>query len=239
MKEFLELIEGHLAQERKEQLPESGSSSPPGLCHIVTINPEIAWLAQSNQLMEQAIQQAHLIVPDGIGVVLAARLKGGKVPQRVAGFDLMQEMLKLAADQSYTVFFLGAAPGIAEAAAATAVENNPGLQVVGTNHGYFKAEEEEGVIQKIAALKVDMLFCALGNPRPAETWIFNHKQELQAGVAMGVGGSFDVMAGKVLRAPLWMQKIGLEWLYRVWREPKRIRRLAAIPKFMWKVFISQ
>ena len=206
--------------------------------HVVTINPEIGWAAQGDAQLKRAICEARLVVPDGIGVVLAGRLKGKNMPERVAGYDLMQHLLRLASQKGYSVFFLGAAPGVAEEAIAAAVKGNPFLQVVGCADGYFKDEDEAELVQRMNEARPDMLFCALGPPRPAETWINRLLPKLDVAVAMGVGGSFNVMAGKVLRAPKWMQAIGLEWLYRTVREPKRIGRLRAIPLFMWRVWRS-
>ena len=206
--------------------------------HVVTINPEIGWAAQEDAPLKRAICEAGLVVPDGIGVVLAGRLKGERMPERVAGFDLMQHLLLVAADKGYSVFFLGAAPGVAEEAIATAVQRHPTLQVVGCADGYFKDEDEAALVQRINEARPDMLFCALGPPRPAETWINRLLPKLDVALAMGVGGSFNVMAGRVLRAPQWMQAMGLEWLYRTLREPKRIGRLRAIPLFMWRVWRS-
>lgn len=208
-------------------------------CHIVTLNPEIAWAAQRDPAYAKAIEEAGLVVPDGIGVVLAARLKGLAIPERVAGYDLLQKLLVLAAAKEYRVFMLGAAPGVAERAAVLAEAAYPGLDVVGTADGYFKSDEEGDLIERISALNCDMLFCALGPPRPAEIWINAHLAELNVGIAMGVGGSFDVMTGKVTRAPLWMQRLGLEWLHRVIQEPRRIRRLMVIPKFMLAVIFGK
>ena len=205
---------------------------------IVTLNPEIAWAAEQDPRMRTAITEASLVVPDGMGVVLAARLKGQAVPQRVAGFDLMQHLLALAADRGYRVFFLGALPGVAQKAAAAASSQHPGLQVVGTADGYFTTADESACLQRIAELQIDLLFCALGPPRPAETWIHDHRQELAVGLAMGVGGSFNIMAGESSRAPYWMQRFGLEWFYRLLKDPKRWRRLMVIPRYLWLVLWS-
>ena len=210
--------------------PQFGLSS-----HIVTINPEIGWAAVGDPAISSAIAQAALVVPDGVGILLAARLRGFHLPARVAGFDLMQKLLELAATCGYRVFFLGAAPGVAAEAATAAKRRNKGLQIVGSADGYFREVSEEELVQHIASLQVDILFCALGHPRPAEAWIRKHLQELQVGLAMGVGGSFNVLAGRVTRAPDVMQRLGLEWLYRVYKEPQRLKRLQAIPRYLWRV----
>jgi len=232
MDEVVDVISMHLQKRRASR---AGAYEEPlqQSKHIVTLNPEIAWTAYKNDpTLHSAITAADLIVPDGIGIVLAARLRGKRIPQRVTGFDLMQRLLHLAARDSYSVFLLGAAPGVAEQAAKAAVRSNPGLKIAGFADGYFKPEEEDALLQRIASLKVDMLFCALGAPRPAEPWIYKNRQNLGVGWAMGVGGSFNIMAGHIKRAPVWMQKMGLEWLHRVIREPRRLKRIAVIPGFM-------
>jgi N-acetylglucosaminyldiphosphoundecaprenol N-acetyl-beta-D-mannosaminyltransferase len=203
--------------------------------HIVTINPEIAWNGLQDETFAASLQKADLLVPDGTGMLWAAKQLGDPLKERVAGFDLMQEMLNLAAQQKYKVFFLGASPGVANQAAMTALERYPGLHICGTHDGYFKAEEEEALVAEIREAGTEMLFCALGPPRPAEIWIQKHKKNLAPLVAIGVGGSFNVMAGIDQRAPAWVQSIHMEWLYRAVRNPKRFHRLAAIPKFMQAV----
>ncbi len=203
--------------------------------HIVTINPEIAWNGLQEKEFGRALKKADLLVPDGSGILWAARELGSPLPERVAGYDLMQEMLRVAAGKKYRTYFLGAAPGVAEKAVIQAVTRYPGLVVCGTHDGYFDETEEAIMIKTIAEAKVDMLFCALGKPRPAELWIQKHLKELNVPVCIGVGGSFNVMAGVEKRAPHWIQSIRMEWLYRALRDPKRMGRLLAIPKFMREV----
>jgi N-acetylglucosaminyldiphosphoundecaprenol N-acetyl-beta-D-mannosaminyltransferase len=203
--------------------------------HIVTINPEIAWHGLQDENFAAAIRKADIIVPDGTGMLWAAKQLGDPLKERVAGFDLMQEMLKLAAQKEFKVFFLGAAPGVANQAALVALERYPRLPICGTHDGYFNAEEEIALVEKIREVGTDMLFCALGPPRPAELWIQKHKKNLAPLVAIGVGGSFNVLAGIDQRAPAWVQNIHMEWFYRAVRNPKRFHRLAAIPKFMQAV----
>ena len=236
MEQALTFIENKLTS-RKNATAEKHHLNLP-LIQVVTINPEIAWKATQNADLREAINEADLVVPDGIGVVIAAKLKGFALPERVAGFDLMQHLLALAAEKGYRVYLLGAAPGVAQQAAAVACTKYPRLQIVGCSDGYFDAVREHELIQEIAQADVDLLFCALGPPRPAEQWIKRHKTVLSVGLAMGVGGSFNVMAGHEARAPIWMQRLGLEWLHRVIADPKRFGRLAAIPKFLWRVIWS-
>ena len=195
--------------------------------HIVTLNPEIAYTGYKDDQFSQALKGADLRVADGNGILWAASYLNDKLPERVAGFDLMQEMLGLAAKNEYKVYFLGAAPQVAERAAQAALEKYP---------GFVLSQEDEGkMLAEIARLRPKMLFCALGPARPAEQWIQKNKEVLGPLVAMGVGGSFNVLAGLDKRAPDWVIKIRLEWLYRALRDPKRFKRLLAIPKFMWAV----
>lgn len=203
--------------------------------HVVTINPEIIMAAEGNDDLHRALKKADLVVPDGAGVVWASRYSGQPLSERVAGYDLMQRMLALAAQKGYRVFLLGAAPGVAKQVALRITELYPGCTICGTQDGYFSDGDEPAVVEAIAQSGADMLFCALGPPRPAETWIQTHLADLNVPVSMGVGGSFNVMAGIVKRAPVWIQKLSLEWLYRGLSDPKRFKRLVAVPKFVLKV----
>lgn len=203
--------------------------------HVVTINPEIIMTAETNDELHRALKRADLVVPDGSGVVWASRYIGHPIGERVPGVDLMQRMLALAAEKGYRVYLLGAAPGVAKQVALKVMELYPGCTICGTQDGYFKEEEEPAVVEAIAQARPDMLFCALGPPRPAEIWIQRHLSSLNVPVSMGVGGSFNIIAGITKRAPVWMQKMNLEWLHRTLSDPKRIKRLAALPRFVLKV----
>ena len=205
-------------------------------CHSVyTPNPEIIMAAQKDKALMDALYHASLIVPDGIGVVLASRLfKGPKLPERVAGYDLVQNLFAHMATTDYTVYFLGGAPGVSEEAAKVMQKKYKGLKITGTDHGYFKESEEEAVIQRIQAAKPDLLLVGLGAPKQ-EKWIEKNRGVLPVKVCIGVGGSFDVMAGKVKRAPVAFQKLGLEWFYRLITQPTRAKRMLQLPVFAWEV----
>ena len=186
-------------------------------------------------------QNADLVLADGAGTVWAGRKLGHNVPERVAGCDLFVELAKLSAKKGYKVFFFGAAPGIAEAARDKLLQMAPGLKVAGCRNGYFtEAEnaENEEIIAEINASGADMLFAALGAPKQ-ENWLARFRSELKPQVLMGVGGSFDVLAGKMERAPLWMQKASLEWLFRLYKQPSRIGRMMVLPQFVIKVLQSK
>jgi N-acetylglucosaminyldiphosphoundecaprenol N-acetyl-beta-D-mannosaminyltransferase len=203
-------------------------------CHAVfTPNPEIIMEAQDNKELMKALNNASLVVPDGIGVVLASRiLKGPSLPERVAGYDLVQNLFKSAAKTDYTFYFLGGEVGIADKAAKKMEEKYKGLKIVGRQHGYFKDEKE--IIKKIQAVKPDVLLVGLGAPKQ-EILIDKYKDILPAKLCIGVGGSFDVMAGKVKRAPVIFQKLALEWFYRLISQPTRIKRMIRLPIFLWNI----
>ncbi|WP_058486744.1 WecB/TagA/CpsF family glycosyltransferase [Defluviitalea phaphyphila] len=202
---------------------------------VYTPNPEIIMAAQKDKELMNVLYNASLIVPDGIGVVLASRLlKGPSLPQRVAGYDLVQNIFKKISNTNYTVYFLGGAPTVAEEAAIAMQSKYKGLKIVGTHHGYFKQEDEQEIINRIQNVKPDILLVGLGAPKQ-EKWIEKYKKILPVKVCIGVGGSFDVMAGRIKRAPKGFQKLGLEWFYRLITQPKRAKRMLKLPIFAWNV----
>lgn len=203
---------------------------------IYTPNPEIVMLAKDDPTFHQILEEADLVVPDGIGVVIASRLKAGEqLPERVAGYDLVQNTMKEAVKEGYKYYFFGSKPGISEEAAVKMREAYPGIQIVGTHNGYFKAEDEAEIIADINASGANILLVALGAPRQ-EKWIEANKHLMpNVRVAIGVGGSLDVMSGNVKRAPVAFQKLGLEWFYRLLKEPTRFKRMLVLPKFLIKV----
>ena len=201
---------------------------------VATANAEMLLNATHDAELKKILNAASLVVPDGAGTVWAARHLGKQMPERVAGFDLVQELMKIAPAHDFKFFLFGAAPGIADKAKLKAETLYPGIKIVGTRNGYFKAEDELDIIAQIKSSRPDILLAALGVPKQ-EKWLFKHKDELKIPVSIGVGGTFDVMAGVVKRAPLWMQKARLEWLFRAMLQPSRAGRLLALPKFVWKV----
>jgi N-acetylglucosaminyldiphosphoundecaprenol N-acetyl-beta-D-mannosaminyltransferase len=199
---------------------------------VITSDTPSIVRAHDDAEYQEIVRAADMVTADGRGVVWMARVLGLPVRERVSGVDLVQSICERAIDKGYSVYLLGAMPGVAEEAAQALASRCSGLRIAGTHHGYFTAEEEPAVIRRIAEAKPDILFVALGAPRQ-ERWIRQHMAELQAPVAIGVGGTFDVLAGRVPRAPEWMQRAGLEWLYRVLREPKRLPRMWALPRLVW------
>jgi len=205
--------------------------------HVVTANAEMLYQSSKDKELAEIIEAAEIVTADGAGVVLASRILGSPVPERVAGFDLMVECLKEASCTSVPVYFLGAEPDVLKKAIENARELFPGLNVVGSHHGYFREGEDGAILDEIASLKPCLLLAAMGVPRQ-EKWIKQNRDKLPPCVAMGVGGSFDVLAGKAQRAPLWMQRAGLEWLYRVIKEPYRLGRTAVLPAFLLAVLFQ-
>ena len=205
---------------------------------VVTANAEIIMMCQEDAGYKKIVSQdAQLVLPDGAGAVWAGRHLGYKVPERVAGFDLYCQLLDKGAQKGYKAFFFGGSPGIAEAAKAKSEELYPGVQVVGCRNGYFKEEESQAIIDEINASGADMLFAALGAPKQ-EKWLVRYREQLKPKILMGIGGSFDVFAGKMERAPKWMQDASLEWLFRLYKQPSRFMRMMALPKFVLKVVFS-
>jgi N-acetylglucosaminyldiphosphoundecaprenol N-acetyl-beta-D-mannosaminyltransferase len=215
-------------QQTVERTAEFIKSSKPHF--IITLNPEFLYQAQFQHRLLDLIGGADLVTPDGVGIVWACRVAGCPVPERVTGIDLLLYLTERAAREGWRIFLLGSAPGVAAEAADKLVEKYPGLQIAGTCHGYFKPEEEKDLLNRIKVSKPDLLFVALGAPRQ-ELWIDAHLKDLKVPAAMGIGGSLDVIAGRVPRAPLWLQRLKLEWLGRLIREPSRWRRMLVLPKF--------
>lgn len=206
---------------------------------VVTANAEIIMMCQQDKEYNNIVsEQADLVLPDGAGAVWAGRYLGNEVPERVAGFDLYNQLLKLSADKGYKAYFFGGAPGVAEAAKNKAEELYPGVQIVGCRNGYFNEAEEEAIIKEINDAAPDMLFVALGAPKQ-EKWLVKYRNQLKPRVLMGIGGSFDVLAGKMERAPKWMQEASLEWAFRLYKQPSRFMRMLALPKFVLKVIFCK
>ena len=175
---------------------------------VATANAEMLMRSTQDEELKDILNQADLVVPDGAGTVWAAGHLGEPMPERVAGFDLAQELMREAPARGDRIYFFGSAPGVADKAKAKAEELYPGIQVVGTRNGFFTEADEPGIIAEIKAARPDILLAALGVPKQ-EKWLKKHMQELQVPVSIGVGGTLDVMAGVMERAPLWMQKAKL------------------------------
>ncbi len=205
---------------------------------VATANAEMLMMATQDTELRDILNAAELVVADGAGTVWAANYLGYEIPERVAGADLVQEIMKISPRQDYKIFLFGAAPGIAEKVKLKAEEIYPGIKIVGVRNGYFTAADEPEIIAQIRKSQADILLAALGVPKQ-EKFLSRHKSELNVPVSIGVGGTFDVIAGVVKRAPLWMQKAKLEWLFRALLQPSRAGRLIALPKFVLKVIASK
>lgn len=201
---------------------------------VATANAEMIMRATHDSELKRILNEAALVVPDGAGTVWAAHHLGYEMPERVAGYDLAQELMRQAPAKKRRIFFFGSAPGVAEKAKAKAEQLYPGIEIVGTRNGFFSEKDEPAIIAEIKAAKPDLLLAALGVPKQ-EKWLYKYRQKLAVPVAIGVGGTLDVMAGVMKRAPYWMQKAKLEWLFRGMLQPKRAGRLLALPKFVLKV----
>lgn len=202
----------------------------PGAHYVVTPNSEIVYACKEQPQLLDVLNNASLVLPDGIGVVYASRILKTPVKEKVAGIEFGTAMLAQAAQKGWTVYLLGSKPGIAEEAGRRLTEQFPGLQVVGTADGYFK--EDGPVVEKIAAVKPDILFVCLGAPKQ-EYWMAKNAEATGAKLLLGLGGSLDIFSGNSQRAPdIWV-KLGLEWAYRLVKEPWRIRRQTSLPKFLF------
>jgi N-acetylglucosaminyldiphosphoundecaprenol N-acetyl-beta-D-mannosaminyltransferase len=202
---------------------------------IVTSDTSAVVRAQEDEELRTIINEADLATIDGQGVVLCARMLDFPVAGRVPGCDMMQLLCETCGRIGEPIALLGAEPGVAAEAARVLEERYEGLRVVYHHHGYFGEDEEARIIEAIRNARPAALFVAMGIPRQ-EKWIKRHMEQLQVPVCMGVGGTLDVIAGTVKRAPLWMQRNGLEWLYRTAMDPRRLPRLATLPRlFFWTI----
>lgn len=203
---------------------------------IVAINPEKIMKAQKDRSLRELLNKATYQIPDGIGVILASKMMDGNIRTRVTGIDSMLKLCEVAAEHGKTVFLYGAKPGVAEKAKKELEKKYPGLQIVGVMDGYEK--DQSKIKNAINTSKPDILFVALGSPRQ-ENWIINNMDNLHPYVYQGVGGSFDVISGNLKRAPESFQKLGLEWLYRLIKEPWRWKRQLVLFKFLIHVLVKK
>lgn len=206
--------------------------------HVCTINPEFMMIARSDVNFRNILNRADLCVPDGVGLLLAARWQGQRLPERVTGSDGVPKIAQRAAQEGWKLFFLGAAPGIADQAAEVLRAKYPTLQIAGVYSGSPAPEEEAALVERINQSGADILFVAYGAPNQ-DKWIARNLPRLQVKMAMGVGGAFDFIAGVIARAPLWMQRMGLEWLYRLYLQPSRIGRMMRLPRFALLVLLRR
>jgi N-acetylglucosaminyldiphosphoundecaprenol N-acetyl-beta-D-mannosaminyltransferase len=206
--------------------------------HVVTLNAEMTMLCERHDTLAAVIHQAELVIPDGAGVVLYLRLQGKRI-QRCPGIELAESLLHSGQQGApWQVFFYGGAPGVAQRAAAVWQQRVPGLRVAGTQHGYISPAEEPKLLQTLTQLQPQLILVGLGVPRQ-ELWIAQNRFLCPQATWIGVGGSFDIWAGVKPRAPAWLANNHLEWLYRLYQEPWRWRRMLALPKFAWKALVHR
>ncbi len=197
--------------------------------YVVTPNPEIVMLAKQDAQLLDALKDAALVLPDGVGVVKGDSILGTPLKGKLPGIDFASSLMDRLAAQNGSVFLFGAKPGIAERAAETLAGLHPGLRIAGTNDGYFT--DDAPIMDKINAASPDFLMVCLGAPKQ-ELWMQKNAGKLRVGLMAGLGGSLDVFAGEVQRAPERWQNLGLEWLYRLMKEPRRIGRMMKLPLFV-------
>lgn len=200
--------------------------------YVVTPNPEIVWMSRKDAQMKQALACADLVLPDGVGILYGANILGKPLKDKVTGVDFGLAVTRRLSENRGSVYLLGSKPGVAQAAAAEFQRNYPGIEIAGTHHGYFDDDDE--IIGEINSAKPDFLMVCLGSPRQ-EKWMLENSHKLDVGLMAGLGGTMDVLSGHVKRAPENWQRRNMEWLYRLIKEPKRIKRQIKIPLFMLSV----
>jgi N-acetylglucosaminyldiphosphoundecaprenol N-acetyl-beta-D-mannosaminyltransferase len=202
--------------------------------HVIPVNPELIMAAQKDESFRHVLNSASLVLPDGVGILVAARLAGLRVKERVTGVDTVCNLANIAQEHGLRLFLLGAASGVAERVAERLQKEHPGLEIVGTYAGSPDPKEEEEICSRIRAANPDILLVAYGAPQQ-ELWVARNSERLNVPVAMCVGGTFDFISGFATRAPGWMQRLGLEWMFRLIQEPRRFRRMLALPRFLLEV----
>ncbi|MED3622522.1 WecB/TagA/CpsF family glycosyltransferase [Neobacillus thermocopriae] len=201
---------------------------------LVTANPEIVMHANTDPEYLKIVNGADYVIADGIGVIIGSKIIENPLPERIPGFDLMQDLLKIGNEKGWSAYFLGAKKEVIEKAILNIKDNYPNLEIAGYHDGYFDWNENK-IPEEIKQSKPDMVFVALGFPRQ-EKFIAENIPQFEKGLFIGVGGSFDVIAGAVKRAPVIWQKLNLEWLYRLIKQPSRWRRMLALPAFIIRMF---
>lgn len=203
--------------------------------NIISGNPEILFNGLNDKMLfSNFTSENSIIIPDGVGTVIASKLVGSPVKEKIAGIEVMDEIIKICEEENRGVYLLGAEQSTLEECINKLKMKYPNLHIAGSHNGFFSMDNCEDIVVNIKESNAYALFIAMGSPRQ-ERFIIKYMDELPCSVYMGVGGSFDIIAGKLKRAPKWMIILGIEWLYRVIKEPFRIKRLGVIPKFLFKV----
>ena len=210
---------------------------------IVTPNPEIIMRARADSEFARILSEADLVLPDGVGVVWASKLGSKRLRETVTGCDLCFKIFECIKDMAgVKVYILGAGPGVSELAKERMEIMFPGLDICGIRDGYFKTDEEEAILAEINSLRPDIILIGLGSPRQ-EKWMHKYREYLDVNFAIGCGGTIDIMAGKAKRAPVIFRRMGLEWFYRLIKQPSRFFRMLVLPKFVlvviWDKFVKK
>ncbi|MCL2409242.1 MAG: WecB/TagA/CpsF family glycosyltransferase [Oscillospiraceae bacterium] len=200
--------------------------------YIVTPNPEIVWMCRKDENLRRIVNAAGLVLPDGIGVIIAARILKTPIREKVTGVEFAELLFAKMAESGKSIYLLGAKPGVAEEAGRRLAEKYPGLVISGTSDGYFK--DDAAIIEKINAVSPDFLAVCLGAPKQ-EFWMAENLDKLDVNLMGGFGGSLDIYAGVTNRPPRWIQRLQLEWLYRLIKQPRRIVRMIKLPLFLFCV----
>jgi N-acetylglucosaminyldiphosphoundecaprenol N-acetyl-beta-D-mannosaminyltransferase len=209
-----------------------------GGAQIVTLGTEMVVYAQRDPRFREIVNASELSLCDTVGLLTVARRRGARLRARVTGVELLEHLCEGAAAADLPVYFLGGAPGVAADAAAILEVRFPGLQIAGAHDGFFTDEQTPAIVASIADSGARLLFAGMGSPRQ-EFWLAEHLRETGCGAGVGVGGSFDVISGRVARAPHIARRLGLEWLYRLVKEPRRWRRQLALPRFAWLILLEE
>ncbi len=232
MRETINILGVHIDRLTQAQALEklTGFLATPQTDYVFTPNSEIIQMAYKDTAFAALLNSASMNTADGIGVVYASKILGMPLKERVAGFDLMCAFMGVCEEKGARVFLFGSKEGVAKEAADELMRRHPRLNICGMRNGYFTAEDNNSIIEEMNAANPDVILVCLGAPKQ-EKWIFDNAAKLSAKILMGCGGSLDVLAGRVERAPEKWQKAGLEWAYRLKKEPKRFWRMTALPKF--------
>ncbi len=201
---------------------------------VITADANAVLIALEDAEFRALMERAALVTPDGFGLLWAGKRLGQPFPERVSGVDMAAQLTRLSHERDYRLYLLGAAPGVAERAAQNLLRRYPNAQIVGVQHGYFSEADEPAIVAQIVAARPHVLLVGMGMPRQ-EKWAWRHREQLGVPVMIGVGGSFDVYAGVVKRAPQWLQRIGCEWLWRLMQDPRKIKKVRNLPRFAWRV----
>lgn len=224
------------ADEATRRIIAFARNGPPA--QVVTLGTEMVVQAQNDERFRDIVNHAALSLCDTVGLLAVARRRGADLRERVTGVELMEHLCAQAARDGIPVYFFGGSEGVAADAAAILEARYPGLAVAGTRNGFFSAEDVPSIVEAIRGSGAKLLFVGLGSPRQ-EYWLAENLQATGCGAGIGVGGSYDVISGRVRRAPILWRRFGLEWLYRLIREPQRWRRQLALPYFVWLIALER